>query len=142
MKINLVRFLLASVALIFAIEYGYAELPEIQSRSNLSCMMGGVGKDESDSMREEAKKWPLNIEFSEHLGKSDAWISGAQLTILNKDGKTIFQETCNGPMFLAKLAPGKYQLIASYQGVTKKRTIEIHEGKSLKESFNWQSKKG
>ena len=136
MKINLVRFLLASVALIFATGFGYAELPEIQSRSNLSC------KDESDSMREEAKKWPLNIEFSEHLGKSDAWISGAQLTILNKDGKTIFQETCNGRMFLAKLAPGKYQLIASYQGVTKKRTIEIHEGKSLKESFNWQSKKG
>jgi hypothetical protein len=45
-------------------------------------------------------------------------------------------------MFLAKLAPGKYQLIASYQGVSKKKTIEIQEGKSLKESFNWQGKKG
>jgi hypothetical protein len=103
-------------------------------------MMGGVGLSESQSMREEAKKWPLAIEFSEHIGKSDAWISGAQLTIANKDGNIIFDEPCNGPIFLAKLAPGRYLLTASYQGVIKKKTIEVQEGKSLKESFNWKSK--
>jgi hypothetical protein len=104
--------------------------------------MGGVGLDESQSMREEAKRWPLVIEFSEHIDKMDAWISGARLVIINKSGKIIFDEPCNGPMFLAKLSPGKYQLIASYQGISKKKTIEIQEGKSLKESFNWSSKKG
>lgn len=138
----IVKTTLASIVMISAGQYCYADLPEIQSRSNLSCMMGGVGLDESQSMREEAKKWPLAIEFSERIDKSDAWISGAQLLIVNKNGKIIFDEACNGPMFLAKLAPGKYQLIASYQGISKKKTIEIQEGKSLKESFNWQGKKG
>ena len=142
MRSNFVKAALASIVLVSAIQYCYAELPEIESRSNLSCMMGGVGLDESQSMREEAKKWPLAVEFSEHIDKTDAWISGARLTIINKNGKTIFDEPCNGPMFLAKLAPGKYQLIASYQGVSKKKTIDIQEGKSLKESFNWQGKKG
>ena len=142
MRSNFVKAALASIVLVSAIQYCYAELPEIESRSNLSCMMGGVGLDESQSMREEAKKWPLAVEFSEHMDKTDAWISGARLTIINKNGKTIFDEPCNGPMFLAKLAPGKYQLIASYQGVSKKKTIDIQEGKSLKESFNWQGKKG
>ena len=142
MRSDFIKTTLVSIVLVSAIQYCYAELPEIQSRSNLSCMMGGVGLDESQSMREEAKKWPLAVEFSEHMGKTDAWISGARLTIINKNGKTIFDEPCNGPMFLAKLAPGKYQLIASYQGVSKKKTIEIQEGKSLKESFNWQGKKG
>ena len=137
-----IKTALASVVLTSAIQYCYADLPEIQSRSNLSCMMGGVGLDESQSMREEAKKWPLAIEFSEHIDKTDAWISGTRLVIINKNGKTIFDESCNGPMFLAKLTPGKYQLIASYQGVSKKKTIEIKEGKSLKESFNWSGKKG
>lgn len=132
-------FSLAVVAMMTS--QAYAELPLIESRSNLSCMMGGVGETESKAMREEAKKWPLNIEFSEHLGNKDAWVSGAVLKILNKDGNVIFEETCNGPMFLAKMAPGKYQLVASYQGVSKKRMIQIEEGKRLKESFNWNFKK-
>ncbi len=142
MKSYFIKTALASAVLSSAIQYCYADLPEIQSRSNLSCVMGGIGLDESQSMREEAKKWPLAIEFSEHVDKRDAWISGARLVIINKNGKTIFDESSNGPMFLAKLAPGKYQLIASYQGVSKKKIIEIQEGKTLKESFNWQSKKG
>ena len=134
------KTLLPSVFLMFGSYYCFAQLPEIESRSNLSCMMGGVGENESKAMREEAKKWPLNIEFSEHVGQADLWISGAQLTIINNAGKTIFEETCNGPLFLAKLVPGKYQLIAIYQGVTKKRVIEIREGKSIKVSFNWKGK--
>ena len=141
MKSYIAKSALVSIVLISAVHYCYADLPEIESRSNLSCMMGGVGQDESQAMREEARKWPLAIEFSERLGKSDAWISGAQLTIANKSGKIIFDEPCNGPMFLAKLAPGKYQLTASYQGVIKKKTIEIQEGKPVKESFNWQLRK-
>lgn len=144
MELNMYQFIaksfIASLMLIFGVHYCYAQLPEIESRSNLSCMIGGVGENESKAMREEAKKWPLNIEFSERVGKSDLWIAGAQLTIVNKAGNTIFEETCNGPLFLAKLVPGKYQLIATYQGVTQKRTIEIREGKSLKESFNWRGK--
>ena len=104
-------------------------------------MMGGVGENEARAMREEVKKWPLSIEFSEHIGKADLWIAGAKLTIINKAGKIIYEEICNGPLFLAKLAPGKYQIMASYQGgVTQKRTIEIHEGKPLKESLNWKGK--
>ena len=142
MKSYFINTALASVVLASAIQYCYADLPDIQSRSNLSCIMGGVGLDESQSMREEAKRWPLVIEFSEHIDKMDAWISGARLVIINKSGKIIFDEPCNGPMFLAKLSPGKYQLIASYQSISKKKTIEIQEGKSLKESFNWSSKKG
>ncbi|MBU3593667.1 hypothetical protein ICN42_06100 [Polynucleobacter sp. 71A-WALBACH] len=77
MKSYFLKTALASIVLVSTIQYCYAELPEIESRSNLSCMMGGVGLDESQSMREEAKKWPLAIEFSEHIDKTDAWISGA-----------------------------------------------------------------
>ena len=41
-----------------------SQLPEIQTDSNLSCMMGGVGLDESQAMREEAKNGllPLSLQ--------------------------------------------------------------------------------
>ena len=114
-----------------------ADLPEIQSRSNLSCMMGGIGADETEAMRLEAKKWPLNIEFTEQQGKAYPWVSGAQLQIINKAGKVIFNETCNGPLFLAKLTPGNYQLVATYEGVTKKKSVLIEGEKPAKVSFTW-----
>ena len=117
-----------------------ADLPEIQSRSNLSCMMGGIGADETEAMRMEAKKWPLNVEFTEQQGKAYPWVSGAQLQIINQAGKVIFNETCNGPLFLAKLTPGKYQLIATYEGVAKKKSVLIEEGKPSKVSFTWVKK--
>lgn len=117
-----------------------AQLPEIQADSNLSCMMGGVGLEESQAMREEGKKWPLVIEFTEQLGKSYAWISGAKLKIINAKGETIFFDQCEGPMFFAKIIPGKYELIATYQNQVKKRTVMIDGKQSVKVSFTWTQK--
>lgn len=117
-----------------------AQLPEIQTDSNLSCMMGGVGLDESKAMREEAKKWPLVIEFTEQQGKSYAWIAGAKLQIINAKGETIFLDQCNGPMFFAKIIPGKYDLVVTYQNQIKKRSVVIDSKQSTKVSFIWGSK--
>jgi len=132
--------ILFAVIISLIIYQAKADLPEIQSRSNLSCMMGGIGYDEAKAMREEAKRWPLSIEFSEQQGTTYPWISGAELQIINQSGSTIFNETCNGPMFLAKLASGKYQLIAKYEGITKKQSVMIEDGKSAKVAFVWASK--
>lgn len=118
-----------------------AQLPEVQTRSEMSCMMGGIGSDESKALRAEAKKWPLNIEFSERLGNSDAWVSGVRLKIMDAKKNTLFEESCNGPLFLAKLAPGTYDIVASYQGIEKKRQIKIVDGKSERVSMNWVIKK-
>ena len=54
---------------------------------------------------------------------------------------TLFEESCNGPIFLAKLAPGTYDIAASYQGIEKKRQIKIEDGKSQRISMNWSNKK-
>ena len=119
----------------------FAQLPEVQTRPEMSCMIGGVGSDESKALRAEAKKWPLNIEFSERMENKDAWVSGVRLKIMDAKKNTLFEESCNGPIFLAKLAPGTYDIVASYQGVEKKRQIKIEDGKSQRVSINWSNKK-
>lgn len=139
MKLYFVRC--CTLGLILMSPLTQAQLPEIQTDSNLSCMMGGIGLDESKAMREEAKKWPLVIEFTEQQGKSYAWISGAELQIINAKGETIFFDKCNGPMFFAKIIPGKYELIATYQNQVKKRVVSIN-GKQSKVSFIWGGKSG
>lgn len=51
----IIKSFLYSLAIIFSVHYCYFQLPEIKSRSNISCMMGGVGENEARAKREEAK---------------------------------------------------------------------------------------
>ena len=137
MKLNIPRkSMLVLVLAVFGIP-SLAQLPEVQARPEMSCMIGGIGADESKALRAEAKKWPLNIEFSERLGNKDVWVSGVRLKIMDAKKNTLFEESCNGPIFLAKLAPGTYHIVASYQDVEKKRQIKIENGKSERVSMNW-----
>lgn len=141
MKLNIPRKSMLILVLAAFSSSSFAQLPELQVRSSMSCMIGGVGSDESKALRAEAKKWPLNIEFSERLDNKDAWISGVRLKIMDAKKNTIFEESCNGPIFLAKLAPGTYDIVASYQGIEKKRQIKIEDGKSERVNMNWVIKK-
>ena len=145
MKLNLEKKYILSTGLAIILSFNHlsamSQLPEIQTDSNLSCMMGGVGLDESQAMREEAKKWPLVIDFTERQGNSYPWIAGVELQIINSKGETIFFEKCNGPLFLAKVIPGRYEIIATYEDQVKKRMVVIDSKQSTKVSFTWQQKK-
>jgi hypothetical protein len=68
MKFNSVKKYIQSTVLAIILSFNHlsamSQLPEIQTDSNLSCMMGGVGLDESQAMREEAKNGllPLSLQ--------------------------------------------------------------------------------
>ena len=119
-----------------------AQLPMTQTQGDFIYISGGIGEDEARAMKAESKSWPLSIEFSEHLVNQDLWVAQVYLRILDSKGKTLFDTTVDGPIFLGKVPPGNYELLATYQGVMKRRVIEIKQGQHIKESFNWQSKKG
>jgi len=68
MKFNSAKKYIQSTVLVIILSFNHlsamSQLPEIQTDSNLSCMMGGVGLDESQAMREEAKNGllPLSLQ--------------------------------------------------------------------------------
>jgi hypothetical protein len=68
MKFNSAKKYIQSTVLAIILSFNHlsamSQLPEIQTDSNLSCMMGGVGLDESQAMREEAKNslLPLSLQ--------------------------------------------------------------------------------
>lgn len=141
MKNKIHKFVMYSLLLLTcSMVQAVGMLPEVQNRNNLSFMIGGSSEDESKAMVDEAKKWPLHVEFTEQEGKSKKSISGVELQIINHVGKPLFNEKCNGPIFLGKLTPGKYQLEAKYEGIVKKHAVTIIDGKSTKVVFHWSSK--
>ncbi len=68
MEFNSAKKYIQSTVLAIILSFNHlsamSQLPEIQTDSNLSCMMGGVGLDESQAMREEAKNGllPLSLQ--------------------------------------------------------------------------------
>ncbi len=130
--------LIALVVLLGISVYGYAQLPEVLKRNNITFVMGGIGEDEAKAIRSEAKNWPLSIEFSEYLNNRDAWISGVQLKIINSNDEITLDEIIDGPLFLANLPVGNYQLIGTYGGVSKKQKVQIKAGKTLRVAMSWR----
>lgn len=119
----------------------YGQLPQIFQEGSVTYITGGVGEDEAKAIKAEAKNWPLNIEFSQYLGSHDAWVSQVYLTILDAKGTAIFEANLDGPMFLAKLPSGYYEIVATYEGITKKQKIQIIAGRPLYVSINWRLSK-
>ena len=142
MKLFLGKYVLAPLFMLSLLSACYAQLPKVQTQGDITYIAGGIGEDEVKAMKSESKSWPLFIEFSEHLVGQDLWVAQVYLRILDSKGKTLFDTTVDGPIFLGKVPPGNYELLATYQEVTKRRVIEIKQGQHIKESFNWQSKKG
>ena len=138
MKNILSQTLLAVVITFGQCANGFAQLPEVQIGNGISWMMGGIGLDESAAMRAEARNWPLSIEFSENLEGYDAWILGVHLKIINQRKEKVFDSDVNGPIFLADLPPGYYQIIGSYKGSLKTHRVEIVGGSPTHLSMNWR----
>lgn len=142
MKLVIGRHVLAPLFMLSLLSACYAQLPKVQTQGNITYISGGIGEDEAAAIKAESKSWPLSIEFSKHLVSQDLWVAQVYLRILDSKGKALFDTTVDGPIFLGKVPPGNYELLATYQGVMKRRVIEIKQGQHIKESFNWQSKKG
>lgn len=119
----------------------YGQLPHSLQEGNITYISGGVGEDEAKAIKAEAKNWSLNIEFSQYLENRDAWVSQVYLTILDAKGNAIFEANLDGPLFLAKLPSGNYEIVATYEGVTKKQRIQVVAGRPLHVSINWRLSK-
>ena len=116
----------------------YGQLPKSQKQGELIYISGGVGEEESKAIREDAKNWPLVIDFSQYLENRDAWISQVYLRILDAKGNSIFEVNTDGPLLLLKMSSGDYVLMATYGGITKTEKIQIIDGKTLRVSVNWR----
>ncbi len=142
MKLIIRKFFLMLFVVLGGIGICSAQLPTTQTQGGITYISGGIGEDEAKAIKDESKNWPLSIDFSEHLVNEDLWIAQVYLKILDSKGKTLFEARVEGPMFLGKVPPGSYELLATYEGVTQSKKIQIVDGKPLHVSINWRLSKG
>ncbi|WP_245001936.1 hypothetical protein [Cupriavidus pinatubonensis] len=74
---------------------------------------GSADPAQAIDMRDIAGLYNLCLAFA---GKQRAWIAGVKANIYSANGTLVFQAYADGPFLLLRLTPGRYRLVAEYDG--------------------------
>jgi hypothetical protein len=90
-------------------------------------MSGGVGAASQQEIARVQNQYSLKLLFT---GDAGMYLANVAVSIRDKAGLEVVNTVTEGPILLAQLAPGRYQLEASIGMFNKKQTITV--GKGLK----------
>jgi hypothetical protein len=128
----------AAVALTSAFAPAFAQdVLQPVTENGISYVSGGVGDGSLEAIQAAKKQYNLHLLFA--VERSGQYLSDIEVAIRDAKGDTILKTVSTGPFFLAKLAPGKYQISAMSDGKVQTKRIEVVPGRSAGLSFYWPS---
>lgn len=92
-----------------------------QTAGQISYVCGGVAQDEQQALNAEARNYNLSLLFTQ--GPSGEYLADVHVQI-TRHGKEVASFRADGPRCLIKAPPASYNVIASYQGTTKRVTVQ------------------
>ena len=116
---------MAVVLLTFCMEVRAADVPYIS---------GGAGADSREELRAKEKEYNLKIIAAE---KSGDYLAGVKVVIESTRKEPVLDTTMEGPILLAKLAPGTYTIRATSDGQMLTRTVTIPAQGLRQVDFRW-----
>ncbi len=112
-------------------------LPAERSQGSVTYVTGGIGKDESDAMKQAASRYSLVIEMSSPAGPRAEYVADVKIDIRDQRGATVLSTTSDGPMLLANLPPGRYTINADKNGKSQQRNIVVGSGARPRVKFSF-----
>ncbi len=116
----LVSVLLCSATLSVAM----ADTPSIAPA--VPFISGGVGDDSMANLVAREKEFDLKLFL---VGQSGGYLSDIRITITNAQGQGVLLTTSEGPVLLANLPAGTYNVKAQKNGQTLEQQIRVTPGK-------------
>ena len=105
------------------------------SQSGVVYVNGGIGADQQQAMQAMRDEFNLQVTFA--AKGNGAFVTGVHLQIQSIAGVTFVEAEDMGPLFLASLAPGTYQITARYGTATETKTVTIDAKKLRELVFYW-----
>ncbi|MGH9916617.1 MAG: hypothetical protein ACRD63_15165 [Pyrinomonadaceae bacterium] len=115
---------MAGALAMFTIPGAYAADLARQTIGPVSYVCGGVGEDEQQALRSEAKDFDMGLLFTE--GARGEYLSDVAITI-SHNGVNVASFRSNGPRCLIKAPRATYKVVATYNGVDKHTTVRAGE---------------
>lgn len=133
-KLNPILILI--LALLFA-QIAYAKpLIALTSPTGVAYLSGGIGEEEVLAMRAQAKKFTLNLLFSE--GTSGRWVTNVNVNIYNEQGDRVFRIVGSKPMLYVNLPAGNYLILANNNGQKLRHKLSLEDNANKKVILNWK----
>jgi hypothetical protein len=134
------RFLLGLVVLSAFAAAALADegtLPPQRSQGSVTYVSGGIGKDESDAMKEAASRYSLAIEMASPASPRAEYVADVKIDIRDQRGATVLSTISDGPILLANLPPGRYTVNATKNGASQQRDIVVGSGARPRVMFSF-----
>ena len=104
---------MALILLVFSMDVRAGDVPYLS---------GGVGADAREELLAKEKEYNLKIVVAERSGD---YLAGVKVVIESARKEPVLDTTMEGPILLAKLAPGTYTIRAVHDGQTLTRTVTV-----------------
>ncbi|MCF4995543.1 carboxypeptidase regulatory-like domain-containing protein [Pseudomonas syringae] len=96
-----------------------------QQQNGINYLSGGIGEDESRAIQ-QASGYNLHMIFS--IGVEDKYVPDVGVVIERAPGQTVLSLNQAGPLVYVQLSPGKYTVIATRNGISRRNTTDIGSG--------------
>jgi hypothetical protein len=109
--------------------------PQPQVQGGISFIVGGVGDNSQDAMRQIERNYNLRLIFVQL--PAGEYLADIGITVQNAQGKTLLDTNADGPFFYAKLPPGRYKVSATSNGRTLTHSIDVTAAHPVRQAFYW-----
>jgi len=131
--------LIVSIALAGTAIFQLAQATEQQIRTTkngIQYLTGGIGHEEVIEMRPHAKKFTLNLIFSE--GEDGHSATAININIYNDKNELVFRLKGAKPMLYVNLPAGNYMILATNNGEKLRHQLTIASNANQKVILNWK----
>jgi len=114
-----------------------SSLPAATTAGNATFLSGGIGDDESNAIKQAAKQYPLELEFTINAAPRNEYAAGVQVKLFDSHHNALIDTVSNGPFFLATVPDGRYTIEATENGQTQTRKITVSARHHQHIAFAW-----
>jgi hypothetical protein len=135
---NKIRYkFLVLAGLIFTTQFAAAEAPKVRTSAHgYAFVTAGIGEEEVDTMKRQAKNFTLNLLFSE--GTVGRWATNVNVNIYDEASNLMFRIVSAKPVLYVNLPAGTYTILANNNGNKLREKITLEGGTNKKVVLNWK----
>jgi len=105
-----------------------------QQQNGINYLSGGIGVDEAKAIQ-QSTGYNLHMTFA--VGAQDQYTADVDVMIQKSTGQTVLTLTQTGPLVYVQLPPGKYTVVATRNGETRRDETDVGSGAARNLVFHW-----
>ena len=83
---------------------------------------GGVGDEDREAMMQAYDQYNLHLAFAEKTGE---YLADVDVAVRDAAGREMWSGKADGPMLFLKLPPGRYDVVAGFEGRQQKKRVQV-----------------